>query len=748
MVFTIDSLQVLDLSRNQIGKLPEQIGILASLVTLRANSNHLDAVPDQICDLANLEELSLGGNRLKQLPADIGRLTKLRTCILDHNYISSLPESLTNLTLLETLDLTGNAIESLPLEFHRMALKTAHGYRNYHKYGLWLHGNPLRVPPESVWQKEDPQNIYTYLRKLQIRNTQDLQVLKLIILGDTQSGKSSLVKTMMMEKSFLTTQQDATQIVEYTLWMTDNLVKFNVIEFGGHESYKSLHQMFMDPKALYLIVYDHSTLSDDNFHTYIGQWLDLIILYAPKAVVKLVGTKCDLAEQNLEETRELAMRRVTQHLDDHRDHLQEEIRRGQATIMKQRSEGDSENRATSNLLLKLIRKLEAMLHDNLRLEQEVTLVTSCSGIRGIPDLVNELEMLAINGNLFPHARRFVPDYWFHFRSDLKAAKVDFLTWKQVAAIGRKHEMRNELLQACVEFLVDSGDILWFPHKDSVKDLVFHRPRDLVCVLRCLFSHDIHGFLDFERNKVLVHKGGFTRDSLEQARDAFLTWGQASRGLLLCLWFHLQLDTQRFDVLMDLMPKLDLCYLVPEPELPPARGHFVPLMVSPAYNVDTCPDVSEIWPEMIPMEVKEVDVRFNFPFGTPRGLFEQFCCRVQGLAETRVDWRDLVYFEVGSTRIAVRESETLDRENGSSNMKGSEYRLMIRGTDSDMLQNCTSFLCQNLYNLFLDCPGLVWHLDYSTVHEPHIVLEEWFPSGLFVLDDLQDYKDYKAGLKKD
>ena len=77
------------------------------------------------------------------------------------------------MTQLHTLDLTENLLQALPANFYEMkSLVRAHGYQNFHKYGLWLHKNPLQTPPEHVWKTEDTQQIYTYMKKLRVSQGQ------------------------------------------------------------------------------------------------------------------------------------------------------------------------------------------------------------------------------------------------------------------------------------------------------------------------------------------------------------------------------------------------------------------------------------------------------------------------------------------------------------------------------------------------------------------------------------------------
>ena len=52
------------------------------LTSLSLDSNHLKALPNELCNLVRLEILSCGHNGLLSLPENIGALTKLKKLLL------------------------------------------------------------------------------------------------------------------------------------------------------------------------------------------------------------------------------------------------------------------------------------------------------------------------------------------------------------------------------------------------------------------------------------------------------------------------------------------------------------------------------------------------------------------------------------------------------------------------------------------------------------------------------------------
>lgn len=97
-------LQVLDLHRNCLEKLPEDFGLLTNLRVLNLQDNKLKSIPAKLGSLARLETLNLSGNCLKEIPASISGLTSLRTLDLRNNpKLKKIPKEMAHLQCLSSL---------------------------------------------------------------------------------------------------------------------------------------------------------------------------------------------------------------------------------------------------------------------------------------------------------------------------------------------------------------------------------------------------------------------------------------------------------------------------------------------------------------------------------------------------------------------------------------------------------------------------------------------------------------------
>lgn len=130
------SLESLNLSGNQLSKLPEDLSCFTQLRVLFFAQNKFDHIPPQLGKLPNLYMLSfknnflrfideaalspsiawliLTDNELSVIPRSIGRLKHLRKCMLAGNKITHLPDEMMDCRELELLRIAANKLEKLP----------------------------------------------------------------------------------------------------------------------------------------------------------------------------------------------------------------------------------------------------------------------------------------------------------------------------------------------------------------------------------------------------------------------------------------------------------------------------------------------------------------------------------------------------------------------------------------------------------------------------------------------------------
>lgn len=110
-----DSLEVLDLSRNQLSTLPKDLPRLHRLKVIFLNNNQFETVPEVLAECPALSMIGFKSNRITHLP-EHALPPQTRWLILTDNQLETLPPSLGSLNNLQKLMLAGNRLQTLPPE--------------------------------------------------------------------------------------------------------------------------------------------------------------------------------------------------------------------------------------------------------------------------------------------------------------------------------------------------------------------------------------------------------------------------------------------------------------------------------------------------------------------------------------------------------------------------------------------------------------------------------------------------------
>ncbi|CAE7357044.1 lrrc57 [Symbiodinium natans] len=144
----VASLQVLDLSRNQLSFLPD--GFLHGAKALRyvdLSFNRLFSLPDSILECKQLLILHVDNNELEKLPSDIGVLKGLRKLSASYNKISELPPTIGSCKLLEKIRVVSNQITVMPYSLLKLWKRKGGVLEE-----LLVEGNPLLQPSITAFQ--------------------------------------------------------------------------------------------------------------------------------------------------------------------------------------------------------------------------------------------------------------------------------------------------------------------------------------------------------------------------------------------------------------------------------------------------------------------------------------------------------------------------------------------------------------------------------------------------------------------
>ena len=668
-IFKLTKLTVLILSSNQLKELPEDIINLAYLTTLELSGNRLKELPEGIFQLRMLTTLTLSSNQLRRLNEDVKNLEYLTTLELSRNRLDELPEAVCQLKRLTALDISDNQIKTLP-----PSLATLQNLTSFQ-----VEQNPLKSPPVKVCQ-QGLTGIMTYLQE--IRKGKACHQ-KVVLLGSSGAGKTSLANTLAQNKPSCVDAEDRTIVLDRISWEIDTaetLLDVSMIDFGGDDIYKIVHHLFLDESSLVLLVVNLARYSDATYIRDMGSWINVLKTRVPKAQVILVGTHGDCLESEEELSSKVEM--VNEHV-------------------------------------------------SLQLKCEDFVVVSSKDFKGISDLRRRImKFVAKNGKV-------VPSDWVDIYNALQNSEETgnqpFLTFdvvKQLVDSRNKgfYEMlkrffvsMEERTKAILNFFHDTGILLWYQHSEELKKFVFHRAEFLTEVMKVVFSNKVAiGSLAFGGS--LRHV--MTSDSFEERKQDLLKRGIMSRTLLKGLWrdHHIQEDV--FDAMIDLVIHLDLCYPMDN------EGHQDGLRF-PWFLTDDVPDVTYVKKMMHEAPCfgsYRLSLKYVYPAICPTPLYHNFMVRLHRHIhdlKSRHDWRDGMYAQVQESRVLVHKSS-----------KGTESILTLSVEGLDLLELWSILLAchEELKHLMTQWPGLRWECWIVCPHCTRLSIKE---PGRFAMSNLEE-----------
>ena len=463
-ILKLFSLMQLNLSKNHLTGLPEDIVKLQNMTKLDLSKNKITKLPDSLDRLQKLTKLDLQGNGLTSLPESITALHNLTTLILKDNRLISLPESIGNLRHLEALDLSNNAVLSVKVSTSnpdssylkmRTAILPKKKFDEVDELGesqftklpesigdlrnlislnvshnkltslpktivklenlveLILTANPLTTPPPEAAAK-GIEGIREYFRQLDEQGQDQLYEAKLLILGESGAGKTTLAKKIE-DPNYILQDEKSTAGVDVTTWSFpiegEKSFRINIWDFGGQEIYHATHQFFLTKRSLYALVAD--TRKEDTDFYY---WLNVVDLLSDNSPLLIVKNEKQ---------------------DRHRE-LNERQLRGEFGNLKE------------------------------------VLAVNLSTNRGLDKLKTEIEHYIKN---LPHVGSPLPKTWVRVREMLESDHRNYISVEEYLDISKKNGFTqiNDSLQLS-EYLHDIGVFLHFQDDPLLSKIVILKPK--------------------------------------------------------------------------------------------------------------------------------------------------------------------------------------------------------------------------------------------------------------------------------
>jgi hypothetical protein len=255
------------------------------------------SLPDWLFETPRLERLDLGSNGLSDLPRSLAEAKRLEYLNLEYNLFQRIPDAVWKLSALETLDLHGCPIEEVPADILRLERLSS---LKLGPLGEAVPKEILAPPPEIAAQGLDA--IKRYWSQERDAGIDYLAEAKLLIVGESGAGKTSLAKKILDPDYELDTAEDSTEGIDVLAWQfpasirvrdhagKENLLqrdfRVNIWDFGGQEIYHSTHQFFLTKRSVYVLVTDERK-EDTDFE----YWLEIVNLLSDGSPLLIVRNR-------------------------------------------------------------------------------------------------------------------------------------------------------------------------------------------------------------------------------------------------------------------------------------------------------------------------------------------------------------------------------------------------------------------------------------------------------------------------
>lgn len=243
------NLEKLILGSNEISKL-ENLDSLTSLRKLTISNNNIKRLKN-LESLTSLEELNLLVNQIESIE-NLGKLRKLKYLNLSSNLIGKI-ENLDGLDRLEMLDLFGNYIKVITSK----QISTL-------KY-LDIRENPIEgiTSEELAVIGDDIEKLREKLKNFEQNNSISISLpVKVIAIGNSEDGKTSLCKFLIKDKSQFSESDDlSTHGLRIRTWREKAYGGYGhvdalIYDFGGQDYYHATYNMFFSQHALYVFLWN------------------------------------------------------------------------------------------------------------------------------------------------------------------------------------------------------------------------------------------------------------------------------------------------------------------------------------------------------------------------------------------------------------------------------------------------------------------------------------------------------------
>ena len=643
------NLEILNMRENSLSHLCNSLKNMTKLTYIGLGDNPFESLEEEFPfdTLVNVEVLVLNNTNMKTVPGGIGQMVKIKIILLQENNLECLPKEICSLRF---------------------------------DADIRLDGNPLSSPSLDVCNSGMP-SIKSYFQSLEGDTAVErTKLIKLVIHGESQSGKSSLIKAIQLLLEGLV-QDACVKEEDRTIGIDQHRVSLKdvdlvVFDSGCQRSYSPINQLFTSNSCLVIITADakqYTVTGEMAFRCLIRPYLQRIYDYVKAAVVLPVITKADLVTHD----------QLQLVITDLGHKVLEFEKERQRTVDKHRQQnsGTSAERQNITIIAKRDLDIDISLDENMARHQDKCVskitYTSARTAVGINDLIGYVNDLLQDLSLFPGLDTLLPSSSVKSEDQLlshakgHSPPIRSLPATRDAIIPCGVSPENA--QGLLSYLHTIGSICHYDHCLSLRQHVFLQPQFLIDLLKAVYHHQLNSILTMDSIPPSQHSL-VTQRELKGMVTNLSENGIASVKLLRLIWSKFGFKEEHDNLMIKLLVSFNFAYVRCDNEhvietvnalvegnvdqgsddlLGLLKKHNGDLLL-PWFSHNKKPDDL---PTVCPSYQKiSVSLVYSFSMSLPEGLFQRVSARCHRHSNSTHHWLSGVHMEYAAITAVLQCDE--------------------------------------------------------------------------------------------
>ena len=473
------------MSNNPICAFLISMKVFQCLQTLDGSVCELDDFPEFLIGLDKIRSVILAENRIKRIPSCWSPPCLEKLCLNNNEGLQFDADTLTGIRCLHFLELSSCKFTDIPsvishipilhtlnIEFNAITKISEQMYRAIQKIPIVKMGTTILTEPPKEIYEADEETIEQYYKDLNISQACKVGFHNVVLLGSTTAGKTSLINSLIAQKSVLTKEENRTIAVDEETWELMEDLHLHINDFGGHDVYELVYPIFLKDReaSIIIIAVDLSIISDANIEQNLFKWLHTVLsLTGDSSEIIVVGTKSDKCSHEPEKTA-YVHKSISEWIDKTLKHANDLLE----------SKEFPEHKRYSNDHFK-----------KMAVQEIRSFATSSLSLVGL----DKLKTILLNRSREKATK--LPWSWFALYkklSDLKSLTVSegYLRIDKIPNVCET--MTSKDIASCLRYLHQRGMVLWYGNEIKMRDYVFYDITLVINILKRLLSHNLKEYL--------------------------------------------------------------------------------------------------------------------------------------------------------------------------------------------------------------------------------------------------------------